>query len=99
MTMITKKELVKELVEILEAEKEMKMTQKDVLTVIETLTDAIGEHLAKGEGVKLPGFVTFETAEVEARTARNPQTGEAVEVPAHNRVKVKLSSALKDKVR
>lgn len=45
-------------------------------SVLDTITDAV----ASGEKVTLPGFGTFEKRDRAARTARNPQTGEAIKV-------------------
>ena len=42
----------------------------------------IGEALADGEDVRLPGFGTFGTRSRPARTGRNPRTGEAVSISA-----------------
>ena len=50
--------------------------EEAVKAVIETVTDSV----ANGEKVTLPGFGTFEKRERAARTARNPQTGEAVKL-------------------
>lgn len=97
MTIITKKELIKTMVEELK-EAGIKVTQKDLCTVIDTMTDTIADNLSKGNTVKLPGFVTFEAQEVAAREARNPRTGESVSVPEHKRVRVKISKPLKELV-
>ena len=43
---------------------------------------AVSSALAKGDKVTLVGFGTFSTREREARTGRNPRTGEAVDVPS-----------------
>lgn len=60
--------------------------------------DAIVEALAEGEEVAILGFGAFKVAERAARTARNPQTGEIVEVPESKAVTFKVSKALKDKL-
>lgn len=60
--------------------------------------DAIVEALADGEEVAILGFGTFKVAERAARTARNPQTGETVEVAESKAVTFKVSKALKDKL-
>jgi DNA-binding protein HU-beta len=44
--------------------------------------DAITRAVAAGDRVTLPGFGTFERRERAARSGRNPQTGEAMEIPA-----------------
>lgn len=56
----------------------------------------IHEALARGEDVKISGFGTFKRVATQARTCRNPHTGEAVEVPAGSKIKFKASSKLKE---
>lgn len=58
------------------------LNQEDAKKVIETILDEITEALARGERVELRGFATFTVKEREARTGRNPRTGEEVYVPA-----------------
>lgn len=54
----------------------------------------IARALQRGEEVKISGFGTFRRVTTKARTARNPRTGETVEVPARNKAKFKASSRL-----
>lgn len=56
---------------------------------------SIAEALAAGEKVNLVGFGTFEVRERAARIARNPQTGEPVEVPATKVPAFKAGKGLK----
>ena len=67
------------------------------------LLDAFVEGVTKGlveEGkVSLVGFLTFEKKERAERTARNPQTGENITIPARNAVTVKVGSKLKEAVK
>ena len=58
----------------------------------------IGEALADGEDVRLPGFGTFATRSRPARTGRNPRTGEAVSIPATTSPTFKAGKTLKDAV-
>lgn len=58
---------------------ESKRVVGDVLDA--TLTTIEGA-VKKGERVSLPGFGTFERRNRSARTARNPRTGEEIQVPA-----------------
>lgn len=58
----------------------------------------IGEALAGGEEVRLPGFGTFGTRSRPARTGRNPRTGEAVSIPASTSPTFKAGTTLKDTV-
>ncbi len=62
--------------------------------VLGTITDALKE----GDKVTLTGFGSFEARERAARTARNPQTGEPVEVPAGRTPAFKPGTPLKDAV-
>ena len=66
------------------------------------LLDAFMEGVTKGlveDGkVSLVGFLTFEKKERAERTARNPQTGENITIPARNAVTVKVGSKLKEAV-
>ena len=50
--------------------------------MLEELINQIQKTVKKGEKVTLPGFGTFERRARKARTARNPQTGEAIQVKA-----------------
>jgi DNA-binding protein HU-beta len=59
-----------------------------------TVTDAV----ANGDKVSIPGFLTFERGHRAARTGKNPQTGEALQIKASNVAKVKVGSKFKEKV-
>jgi DNA-binding protein HU-beta len=62
--------------------------------VIESITDA----LKKGEDVKIVGFGTFVVTNRAAGTARNPRTGEKVDVAASKAPKFRAGAGLKDAV-
>ena len=85
-----------ELVAAVAAKTEMskKNAEKAVAAVLET----VAETLAAGEKVQLVGFGTFEAREREARTAKNPRTGETVDVAASRVPAFKAGQALKNKV-
>ena len=53
----------------------------EIERVVTCFFDEIAARLAKGGRVELRGFGAFSTREREARTGRNPRTGEAVAVP------------------
>lgn len=55
---------------------------EEIEQVVDIFFDEISERLAEGGRVELRGFGAFSTREREARTGRNPRTGEAVDVPA-----------------
>lgn len=67
--------------------------------VIKELFDAMTAEMAKGGVVDIAGFGKFEGKMRDARTARNPRTGETVKVPAQRVPKFKAAKALKDSVR
>lgn len=56
----------------------------------------IERALFAGQPVTLHGFGTFEIKKREARTGRNPRTGEPVEIAASTTVTFKPAKALKD---
>ena len=55
---------------------------KDVERIVSIFFDSIGEQLSEGGRVELRGFGAFSTRDRDARTGRNPRTGEAVDVIA-----------------
>ena len=58
------------------------LTQRDVERVVATVFGTIGDALASGRRVELRGFGAFSTRARDARTGRNPRTGEIVDVDA-----------------
>lgn len=60
--------------------------------------NAITASLEKGEKVVLPGFGTFEVREKAATTARNPRTGETIQVAAKKAPAFKPGATLKNVV-
>ena len=74
------------------------LTKADATRAIDATFAAITEALKKGDKITLIGFGTFGVSKREARTGRNPQTGEAVNIPARNAVTFKAGSQLKDSV-
>lgn len=66
--------------------------------VLEALTETVKTSVAKGQKVALVGFGTFEKRVRNARTARNPRTGETVKVPKTNVPAFKPGAAFKETV-
>jgi len=66
---------------------------------VEAILGGITATLAAGDSVSLVGFGTFSVVDRAARTARNPRTGEAIEVAASRAPKFKPGKALKDAVK
>ena len=57
------------------------VTKRDCGLIVDAFLDAVKEALAHGDHIKIRGFGTFKVRHRKARTARNPRTGEPVEVP------------------
>ena len=64
-------------------------------SVIDGLREELVEAITRGDKVALPGLLTVERTQRSARTGRNPQTGESIEIAAANTVKVTAGSNLK----
>ena len=66
---------------------------------VEAVLGGITGALAGGDSVSLVGFGTFSVAARAARTARNPRTGDTIQVAASKAPKFKAGKALKDAVK
>lgn len=76
------------------------IAKKDVQAVLDTFEDIAGEIVAKGkDALTIPGFLKFEQTHRAARTGRNPQTGETIQVPASNAAKVSAGAKLKNRAK
>jgi len=71
---------------------------RDVETLFETVISEISNALANGDRVELRGFGSFSVKEREARTGRNPRTGEMVDVDAKKLPAFKAGKALRDQL-
>lgn len=69
-----------------------------VSSVLDAFEAAVTDAVASGDKVSLPGFLTFERGHRAARTGKNPQTGEPLQIKAANVAKVKVGSKFKEKV-
>ncbi|MBT2759865.1 HU family DNA-binding protein [Paenibacillus sp. ISL-20] len=72
--------------------------KKDVEAVVEEVFAQITNALVNREKVSIAGFGDFEARKREARTGRNPQTGEPVEIAEKYAPAFKAKKALKDAV-
>ena len=78
--------------------KKAEITKKDAEKAINVVFASIEEALAAGDKVQLIGFGTFEVRNREARQGRNPQTGDAISIPASKNPVFKAGKVLKEKV-
>lgn len=69
---------------------------KNAAAVFEAIQQVIVESLKAGDKVTLTGFGTFETRNRAARTGRNPQTGDVINIAAKTVPAFKPGSLLKE---
>ena len=71
------------------------LSKKDTGVVVDLILENISRALCDGDKVELRGFGSFKVKERRSRKARNPRTGDAVEVPAKLVPYFKASNELK----
>ena len=74
------------------------LSKKDSEKFLNAFVEVVSESLTAGEKVQLVGFGTFDVKSRPARTARNPRTGEPIEIAASKDPVFKAGKALKDEV-
>jgi integration host factor subunit beta len=86
-----------ELIEKLSDEHEL-LNKKDAEAVINVIFDGIGSALTQGDRVEIRGFGSFSVRERSAREARNPKSGEVVEIPSRKTPFFKTGKELRERV-
>lgn len=89
---MTKKEIVKFVAQSTDN------TIKGTEEIVDEFINYVKNSLIQHEDVVIHGFGTFKIKLRDARTARNPQTGETIEVPAKYALKFKPTSTLKAEI-
>jgi DNA-binding protein HU-beta len=74
------------------------LSKSDVTKTLDSILGNISDAVQKGDRVSLSGFGTFERRERSARTGRNPQTGETLQVAASKAPAFKPAKAFRDAV-
>ena len=72
------------------------VTKAEAERVIDAFFDETAQAVKGGDEVAWPKFGKFSKSERAARMGRNPQTGEAVQVPASTSMKFSAAAALKE---
>jgi integration host factor beta subunit len=90
---MTKSELIEKI-----SEKVDGLSKKQTEVVVETIFESIKESLAKGGKVEIRGFGNFRLRSRNARKARNPKTGEGVDVPPKKVPYFKVGKELREMV-
>ena len=78
------------------SEKIGSLTKKQTEIVVETVFDSMKEALSKGEKIEIRGFGNFRLKNRRARIARNPKTGEKVEVAGKRVLHFKAGKGLRE---
>jgi integration host factor beta subunit len=78
------------------AEKVEGLTRNQTEIVVETVFESIKKALMQGEKIEIRGFGNFRLKTRNPRKARNPKTGETVEVPGKKVLYFKVGKALKE---
>ena len=74
------------------------MDEKSAREAVCAVFDTVADTLASGEKVQIAGFGSFHVKERAAHAARNPMTGEAVQVPATRTLSFTLGKTMKEKL-
>ena len=90
---MTKKDIVRTISE------EVGLTQQQTKEIVQKTFDAIIDSLVRERRIELRNFGVFEVKPRAARKARNPRTGEQVEVPRKHVVTFKPGKNMEAKVR
>ena len=90
---MTKKDIVRTISE------EVGLTQQQTKEIVQKTFDAIIESLVRERRIELRNFCVFEVKPRAARKARNPRTGEQVDVPRKHVVTFKPGKYMEAKVR
>ena len=89
---MTKQDLVSKMAE------DAGISKKAAEDALGSFISTVKGALAKGDGISLIGFGTFGVSKRNARTGRNPQTGQEITIPATNVPSFKPGKGLKDAV-
>ena len=77
---------------------ESAFSKKTVAEILRAFEHVVVDNVSRGEKIVLSGFLSFERVERKARTVRNPQTGEAIQVRSSRAPKVSIGSTFKKAV-
>ncbi len=89
---MTKSELIERVAERIDVPKNR------AEAIVNAVFDSMKEALLADERIELRGFGSFSIRNYQARTGRNPRTGDTVEVPPKKSVHFKVGKELKDRV-
>jgi DNA-binding protein HU-beta len=77
----------------------MGVSRREADAAYRTFTEVIADLVNEDKIIRLPRFMTIQLVDREAKTARNPLTGEEIKVPAKVVAKVKTKSMIANAVK
>jgi DNA-binding protein HU-beta len=89
---ITKDQLISDIAEAIDTPK------STVRAALEHLSEIVSDALENGDEITLPGIGKLKVSERPARTGRNPQTGQALQIAAKKIVRYVPAKALSDAI-
>jgi len=81
------------------ANKGLTQTKADAERVVEAIFSQIKSTVISGDRVSIAGFGIFDKKATQAKEARNPRTGEKIQIPASHKVKFTVAKAFKEEVK
>jgi Bacterial nucleoid DNA-binding protein len=74
------------------------LSKKDSKEALDAIIKSTESALKKGEKLTLVGFGTFSVVTRAARTGKNPQTGQAIQIPAKKNIKFSVGAELSEAI-
>jgi DNA-binding protein HU-beta len=74
------------------------ISKKQADETLNALVATVIKSVKKGENLKIPGLGIFRLRKMKARMGRNPQTGEAIKIPARKKVGFTVAKSFKETV-
>lgn len=71
-------------------------TKKAVTEMVDAIFETMAKTIKKEKKFTYPGFGTFSLRERKARTGRNPQTGEAIQIKKSKTIGFRPAKSLKE---
>ena len=74
------------------------ISRKQAEAVLTSLVETVRKSVKKGEPVKIPDLGGWRLRSMKARMGRNPQTGEAIKIPARKKVGFTVAKSFKQSI-
>jgi DNA-binding protein HU-beta len=71
------------------------MPRKQAIGILAEMIETITDNLVKGNKIRISGLGILEVKNREARTGRNPATGESIQIPASKKIAFRAAKELK----